>query len=100
MQVHYFCTADFGSWTSLTELNLGSNQLTALPEDIQELTRLETLVLSNNMIRVRENISQCCFVLSIVTQTLPKGVSALRNLRELDLEGNRLEYLATEISEY
>lgn len=32
-------------------------------------------------------------------QTLPKGISALRSLRVLDLEGNRLEYLATEISE-
>ena len=31
-------------------------------------------------------------------QTLPKGISALRNLRTLDLEGNKLEYLATEIS--
>lgn len=35
----------------------------------------------------------------MLMQTLPKGVSALRNLRELDLEGNKLEYLATEISE-
>ena len=38
--------------------------------------------------------SRCCYA-----QTLPKGISALRNLHELDLEGNRLEYLATEISE-
>lgn len=39
---------------SLTELDLGTNQLTAIPEDIQELTRLEELVLSNNAIRVSE----------------------------------------------
>ena len=32
------------------------------------------------------------------SQNLPKGISALRNLRMLDLEGNKLEYLATEIS--
>jgi len=43
---------DFGSWSSLTELDLGTNQLTSIPEDIQELTRLEELVLSNNAIRV------------------------------------------------
>ena len=33
-----------------------------------------------------------------ISQTLPKGISALHNLRVLDLEGNKLEYLATEIS--
>ena len=31
-------------------------------------------------------------------QRLPKGISALRNLRVLDLEGNKLKYLVTEIS--
>ena len=45
-------TADFGSWVTLTELNLGTNQLTILPDDIQELTRLEVLSLANNAIRV------------------------------------------------
>ena len=44
--------ADFGSWVTLTELNLGTNQLTVLPDDIQELTRLEVLSLANNAIRV------------------------------------------------
>lgn len=45
-------TVDFGTWMTLTELNLGTNQLTSIPEDIQELTRLEVLILSNNAIRV------------------------------------------------
>ena len=31
-------------------------------------------------------------------RTLPKGIAALRSLGVLDLEGNKLEYLATEIS--
>ena len=48
----FFFVIDFGSWITLTELNLGSNQLTAIPEEIQELTRLEILVLANNTIRV------------------------------------------------
>ena len=85
---------------SLTELDLGTNQLTAIPEDIQELTRLEELILSNNAIRVRE-CGGCGWhfgSLSWQPQSLPKGISALRNLRVLDLEGNKLEYLATEIS--
>jgi hypothetical protein len=43
---------DFGNWVTLTELNLGTNQLTSIPEDIQELTRLEVLILANNAIRV------------------------------------------------
>lgn len=43
---------DFGTWVALTELDLGTNQLSSIPEDIQELTRLEVLVLSNNAIRV------------------------------------------------
>lgn len=34
----------------------------------------------------------------ILPQALPKGISALKNLKVLDLEGNKLEYLATEIS--
>ena len=53
-------TADFGSWVTLTELNLGTNQLTSIPEDIQELTRLEVLILSNNAIRVSSNWKNCC----------------------------------------
>ena len=42
----------------------------------------------------------CSFgVLSLAPlQNLPKGIAALRSLRVLDLEGNKLEYLATEIS--
>ena len=45
--------ADFGTWVTLTELDLGTNQLSALPEEVQELTRLEVLILANNAIRVR-----------------------------------------------
>ncbi len=56
-----YVVVDFGSWTSLTELDLGTNQLTAIPEDIQELTRLEELVLSNNTIRV--SVTPCYMLL-------------------------------------
>ena len=51
---------DFGTWTMLTELDLGTNQLSSLPEDIQELTRLETLVLSNNAIKVHTYTCRSC----------------------------------------
>ena len=50
----------------LTELDLGTNQLTVLPEEVQELTRLETLVLSNNAIKV----SHMTFISIHVTKRL------------------------------
>lgn len=50
-------------------------------EDIQKLTKLERLILSNNLLR-----------------HLPKGICALRELQVLDLDGNRLESLVSEIS--
>ena len=36
----------------MVELNLGTNQLTKLPEGIQCLTSLEVLILSNNFLKV------------------------------------------------
>lgn len=54
---HVVLMVDFGTWVSLTELDLGTNQLTAIPEDIQELVRLEELVLSNNAIRVSDTFN-------------------------------------------
>ena len=50
-------------------------------EDIQYLTKLEVLTLSNNLLR-----------------SLPKGIAALRNLKVLDLENNRLESLIPDVS--
>lgn len=40
------------TWTSLVELNLGSNQLTKLPDDIDHLINLEVLILSSNQLKV------------------------------------------------
>lgn len=53
----------------------------ALAEDVQYLTKLEVLTLSNNLLR-----------------SLPKGIAALRNLKVLDLENNRLESLIPDVS--
>ena len=36
----------------MVELNLGTNQLTKVPDDIQCLQSLEVLILSNNSLRV------------------------------------------------
>lgn len=48
-----FVLTDIGSWSNMTELNLGTNQLTRVPEDIQNLEKLEVLILSNNLLKVR-----------------------------------------------
>lgn len=32
---------DFGTWTSMVELNLATNQLTKIPEDVSGLVSLE-----------------------------------------------------------
>ena len=36
----------------MVELNLGTNQLTKVPDDIQCLQALEVLILSNNALKV------------------------------------------------
>lgn len=36
----------------MVELNLGTNQLTKIQDDIQNLQKLEVLILSNNLLKV------------------------------------------------
>jgi leucine-rich repeat protein SHOC2 len=36
----------------MVELNLGTNQLVSLPDDLSKLQNLEVLILSNNLLRV------------------------------------------------
>ena len=36
----------------MVELNLGTNQLSKIPDDIQNLQNLEVLILSNNLLKV------------------------------------------------
>ena len=46
-------TSDIGTWTNMVELNLGTNQLSKIPDDIENLSKLEVLILSNNLLKVR-----------------------------------------------
>ncbi|KRY57589.1 Leucine-rich repeat protein soc-2 [Trichinella britovi] len=71
---------DIGTWKSLVELNLSTNQLRLLPDDIDKLQNLEILIMSNNYIK-----------------RLPSSIGNLKKLRELDLEENELESLPNEI---
>ena len=59
--------------TSLTTLNIGENQLVALPDSIAALTALERLGLSWNQL-----------------VTLPDSIAALTVLKTLNLMGNPL----------
>jgi leucine-rich repeat protein SHOC2 len=36
----------------MVELNIGTNQLISLPDDISKLQNLEVLILSNNLLKV------------------------------------------------
>lgn len=65
---------DMGNWTNMVELNLGTNSISKLPDDIQCLQQLEILILSNNLLK-----------------KIPTTIGNLRKLRVLDLEENRLE---------
>lgn len=47
-----YSVLDIGSWTALVELNLATNQLTVVPEDIKNLQNLEVLIMSNNQLKV------------------------------------------------
>ena len=42
---------DIGTWLHIVELNLGTNQLTKIPDDVAMLSSLEVLILSNNHLR-------------------------------------------------
>ncbi len=48
----FFSNIDIGSWTALVELNLATNQLTVIPEDVKNLQNLEVLIMSNNQLKV------------------------------------------------
>ena len=84
-----------GTWTSISELNLSTNQLKVLPEDIEKLVwffyiqrikiqvNLEILVVSNNQLK-----------------KLPSQIGNLKKLRELDLEENDLDVIPNEIGQF
>jgi len=71
---------DFGTWNTVTELNLNSNKLRLLPDCLGKLRDLEFLNLSNNELK-----------------RLPKTIGDLANLKEFTLEENQLESLPMEI---
>ena len=47
----FYFNLDIGTWVHMVELNLGTNQLIKLPDDISNLSSLEVLILSNNNLK-------------------------------------------------
>jgi internalin A len=73
---------EIGQLTKLETLNLDGNQLTALPPKIGQLTKLETLSLGGNQLTA-----------------LPPEIGQLTNLQTLSLDGNQLTALPPEIGQ-
>jgi len=53
--------ADTSTWVNMVELNLGTNQLARIPDDIDRLEKLEVLILSNNMLKVCRQSNLLCY---------------------------------------
>src|SRR5262249_16939307 len=90
--------------TSLQTLNLGSNQLTTLPEAITRLASLQSLDLgSNQLTTLPEAITRLASLQSLDLSdnpltTLPEAIARLASLQTLHLSGNQLTTLPKAIS--
>ncbi len=90
---------EIGQLTKLTSLSLISNRLQVLPDTIGQLTNLTGLYLNCNKIRVLpETIGQLTNLTSLglwsnQLQTLPETIGQLTNLIELYISDNQLQAL-------
>ena len=76
VKLHYY------KLESLTSCDLGSNFLTAVPDEVFKYTDLSWLDLRNNLLT-----------------ELPPQLNALRDLRQLDARGNQIEHIPAETFE-
>jgi internalin A len=94
---------EIGQLTNLTSLNLNFNQLTALPESIGQLTSLTSLTISDNYLTESpESIGQLTKLTSLVLSgnqltKLPDSIGQLANLISLYLSYNQLTELPESI---
>ncbi len=78
------CPARIASFVNLSVLDLSNNLVGALPEGLAHMSNLTQLFLRNNLIGDGD---------------LPKSLSSLRKLRDLNLSGNRLTSFPPQILE-
>lgn len=94
---------EIGQLTKLTFLDLGANQLTALPESIGKLTNLTSLNLSRNKLNtLPESIGKLINLTTLYLShnqltALPESIGNLKHLTSLDLSNNRLKTLPESI---
>ena len=85
-----------GNLTALTTLNLGANQLTAVPESVGNLTKLTTLDLGTNQLTaVPESVGNLTALTTLDLRknqltAVPESVGNLTKLTTLDLGKNQL----------
>jgi Leucine-rich repeat (LRR) protein len=80
-----------GQFNNLTELNLSGNQLKSIPSEIQNYTNLAVLDISDNELTAIDPL------FGSDSQQNPDKSGQLKNLTELDLSGNRLKSIPSEI---
>ena len=89
---------------NLVELNVSSNQLTEIPENIIELEELEILDFSSNPIEtLPEGIFRLCNLTNLklnqmLLESLPEDFGSLSNLKNLDLRKNVFQSLPQSFS--
>ena len=99
-----FFYPDIGTWSHMVELNLGTNQIAKLPDDIAHLQNLEVTHFYHFALKIQNDpnpliffIPQVLILSNNLLRKLPIGIGQLQKLRVLDLEENKLDSVPNEI---
>lgn len=85
---------DLSKWTNLKTLALSYNNMWKLPDETYELTSLKTLFAHHNKIEKLPSLPSSLEILDIGYNDFtefPFAINSLRNLKELDYNGNNVD---------